>query len=213
MKKVIISYNLKKLIEKQLHILFYKGIKLYTASSGNEFLQMHKIRNVDLIITELDMPEMDDDKSFKDSLIIIVCDNNKTAIARCQKCGANTFMTKPIDYKQLLSKILRFLNIPERMSDRALSKGDVMVNFKNNYFSAHYKNISNSGMLLVTNEFLRPSGNITCVLFTGKNASIILNGEIVRAIKKTPRQYHYGIKFKNLSALVKTKLEKFLVTI
>jgi CheY-like chemotaxis protein len=219
MKTILIIDNLERLIEKNLPILSSKKIKLLTASSGEELLQIYRIRDVDLVITDLDIPGMHGDEvtsiirkdnTLRKGLIIIICDNNKSAIARCQSCGANAYMTKPVNHEELLSKILKFLNIPGRMSNRVLFKGDVTVKFKKNSFYAMYENISNSGMLLVTDELLKPNGKVACSFYIQGDEQIALNGEIVRAMKKTPHQFHYGVKFIQLSTLLKTRLERFV---
>ena len=55
MKKILITENLKSIIEAGKTILLRKSIKLFTASSGEEILNIHKLENVNLIITDLDI--------------------------------------------------------------------------------------------------------------------------------------------------------------
>ncbi len=94
--------------------------KLLVAHHGYEAIQMAKQHQPDLILMDIQMPEMDGleamrairkDSSLKDIPIIAM-----TALAmpgdqeKCREAGANQYMAKPLKLKQLLGMIQELIN-------------------------------------------------------------------------------------------------------
>src|SRR4030043_1563921 len=97
MHKLLIFETLKPFIEEG-SLLARKNIKVLTASSGEEILKIHRSEDVNLIITELKMPDMDgdklcsivrNDKAMQKVSLIIICENDKSDIERCEAWGVN----------------------------------------------------------------------------------------------------------------------------
>lgn len=61
MKKILITDSLKYLVSGE-NILSRANIQIFTAASSQEILSIHKSEKADLIIIDLDMPDMPGDK-------------------------------------------------------------------------------------------------------------------------------------------------------
>ena len=221
MRKLIITENLKSIVEAGKVTLSRKNIKVFTASSAEEVLNIHRLENVNLIVTDLDIMSTSDDEicaalsniredaALKKVSIITVCDNDKAVIERCYACGANTFVAKPIDSVELLSKIIKFSNISDRASLRVILNVSIKGEHKDTDFFANSENISKTGLLFVTDEVLKKDDTIKCSFFVG-GMLITTNGEITRVDKRAPGQIFYGLQFLELSPFSKNIIEKFI---
>ncbi|MGE5301109.1 MAG: response regulator [Acidobacteriota bacterium] len=125
MKKVLIVDHLRTFVDKEKGILDRSDIKIFTATSGEEALAVHRAERVDLIIGDLDMPGMNNDtfcsiirraEVLKQVSIIIACDGTESDIARVRQCRANSYITRPIRPVQFLESVGRFLDVPEKKS-------------------------------------------------------------------------------------------------
>jgi CheY-like chemotaxis protein len=218
MKKILIVDSLKTTIEKEKNILLREDIRIFTASTSEEVLKIHRSENMDLILIDLDMPKMYGDKvcsivrsddALKKVSILIACFNKKPDIARCQACGANAFITKPIKSEELLRNVIKFLNITERINLRIILNIAVNYKPKNRLFFVNSENISYSGLLFETEEVLKKGDKIKSSFFIGESL-INTEGKVVRVVKGEPNKNHYGVQFINLSPFSKAKIKKFI---
>jgi two-component system chemotaxis response regulator CheY len=94
------------------------GIKLVEAVHGVDAVEKLKQQEVDLILTDMNMPEMDGaglicavrQELKRDTPIIII--TTKGELSDREKgiaLGANGYITKPIDIRQFRETILKFL--------------------------------------------------------------------------------------------------------
>lgn len=219
MKKILLVDDIKLLLEKQKRILSRSDFKIFTATSGEEAINIHRTEKVDLIITDLDMPGISGDQlcsiirkddSLKKVSIIILCTNNKANLERCLSSKANLCVTKPIDQVKLLEKVSHFLNIPERESCRVLLNVKVRGKFENESFFCFSLNISNSGILLETDKNLTMGDCISCSFFLPDSGQLDIDGEVMRVVGKHTDKYQYGIKFLNLDPIYKSAIHKFI---
>lgn len=106
---------------RKLITLFLKG-KGYSpihASNGIEALEKLAVNNVDVVITDLNMPQMDglelvkairEDERYKDIPIIMVStesgDVDKDA---AKKLGASSYIVKPVPQERLLYEIEKLI--------------------------------------------------------------------------------------------------------
>ena len=107
--QIIIKMQFKEKLRKNIFgILFF--------SSGEECLNYIKTNTdleISLIITDINMPKMDgyelvkNIKLFSPDLYIIIMSayNDKNHVSRAFLAGANDYLTKPLNFKQLLTII------------------------------------------------------------------------------------------------------------
>lgn len=219
MRKIIIASGLRPFVEKEKSILKRADFRIFTASSGEEALNIHKAEKADLIIADLDMPVISGDKlcsliredeEVKKVSIIIVCTNRKSDLERCVNSGANSYITKPVDPAHLIEKVGTLLNIPERRSYRVLIKVEVKGKFMNVPFFCSSQDLSASGILLETDKPLAKGDTVYCSFFLPNSERVIADGEIVRIVRKALRTFQYGVKFISLDRDCKAAIEAFI---
>lgn len=100
-------------------ILAEKGFKVITANNGKKALESFYKNKIDIILMDIQMPEMDGITCSK----IIREDKNNEAIPiialtgytmeedidRCKKAGINDFLSKPINESSLIEKIVEYI--------------------------------------------------------------------------------------------------------
>lgn len=219
MTKILITNSLVEHLGNQNSSLPQSHTWTIVASSAEEMIEIHRNENVDVIIMELDTPEMGgdtfthtvrSDSSMKEVSIILITPDNESAIDRCFSSGANYIITEPINREKLVSKINEMLNIPDRERLRILM--NITVKGKSHeHFYCTSQNISKTGILLETNRILI-KGDILNFSFLLRLRRITANGEVVRVKQKKPNLYQYGIKFLDLDSESKTLIDSFVNT-
>lgn len=112
------SATIRKFVSLALENL---GYKVFTASDGMEVFEvLSKVNSVDLIITDINMPNLDgfelikilrSDDRFKDVPIIILSSlSDGKSIDTGLKLGANSYLIKPFNAKRIQYEVSKYLN-------------------------------------------------------------------------------------------------------
>lgn len=217
MKKILVFSDLKIILENETTLLSGRGSKVFSASSALELLKIHTAERVDLIIADLQMPGMRGDELssiirkddvLKNVSLILVCPNKKPEVQRCENCGANFCLTKPLDTEDLSRKAEQLLNIAKRKILRVVMKVSVEGKFRGQIFSTTH-NISASGVLLETDKTLARGDKIACSFFLDEYL-INTDGEVVRIVEKAADLYHYGVRFLSIESNSKAQIERYV---
>ena len=221
MKKFLVTDNLEMVKEAGSPIVSRKDIEIFTASSAEEILNIYRLENVNLIMTDFDLDgsgpddicavlkKIREEDSLNNVSIITICDNEKSAISRAYACKANANIIKPVDFDMLFREITKFLNLSCRESHRALMTAAVQGEKRNKQFFSNSLDISRTGMLFETDEVLEEGDRVRCSFFIGRFLRTI-NGKIVRVDKKTPGKNIYGMLFLKLDPYSKAKIDEFV---
>lgn len=102
--------------------------KILEANSGMEGLEMLAKEKIDLILLDIEMPEMTGDqivtkireqKSAIELPIIMVSGNIKDEmVTKCLKNGANDYITKPLNYEISITRIMNHLRLVQAIRDK-----------------------------------------------------------------------------------------------
>jgi two-component system chemotaxis response regulator CheY len=117
-KKILIaddSPTIRKFVAFSLKALGYEVI---AACDGMEAVELLPTSNIDLIITDLNMPNMDGFELIetvrgydKDIPIIILSSLKGSAeVDRGLSSGANSYMVKPFDPKRIQYEVAKYIN-------------------------------------------------------------------------------------------------------
>lgn len=221
MKKIIALNTLKDFIEKEVPILTKSDVELHYASSGKALIRMHEEIKADIIITELDFPDMGCeqlcstvrmDKVLRNVSILIICSNSPSDLERCLQCGVNDYLVYPLVAFEFLRKVLRLLNIAQRTVYRVIVKATTQGQGKQAHFFCTSKNLSTSGMLLETEKTLVKGDTLAFSFFLPKSVRVLAQGEIVRITQTENGTKEYGVKFFGISPSVESKIETFIHT-
>ncbi len=121
MKKVILIAEDSPTIRKFLSFsLASKGFGIVSVTDGMEALEKLPQESVSLVITDLNMPNMDgfeliksirNNEVLKEIPIIILSSlTGSEEIKKGIECGANSYLVKPFDPKRILYEVSKYLN-------------------------------------------------------------------------------------------------------
>lgn len=217
MKKVLLTIDLKNLFFEKSSFLDRADIKVFTAATNAEVLKVHRMEEVDLIVTRLDTPGIKSEvlfdtiresKTLQNVSTILICNDTLTHRERSKQCHTNAVFTMPVDSTLLHMKMQQLLDIAPRKSYRASLAVAIQGKFQNSPLPFWTENISSSGMLIRTEEPLSKGDGIFFSFFLQDGKHISGYGEIRRVIRPatTPGDFLYGIKFTNIDPGVQSAI-------
>ncbi|MDP2363562.1 MAG: response regulator [Ignavibacteria bacterium] len=121
MKKVILiaddSPTIRKFVSVSLKV---KGFEIIQAADGMQALEIMPTGHVDLVITDLNMPNIDgfelikairSSEEYKEIPIIILSSlSGSEEIEKGIQYGANAYLLKPFDSERVFYEVSKFLN-------------------------------------------------------------------------------------------------------
>lgn len=121
MKKTILFADDSPTIRKfATFALSSKGFEIISVCDGMEALEKLPAEKIDLIITDLNMPNIDgfelikairENVDYTDIPIIILSSlESEEEIKRGLSTGANSYLVKPFDPKRMLYEVSKYLN-------------------------------------------------------------------------------------------------------
>jgi len=106
-----------------------KNFKVLTAEDGMDALEKMSLAKVDLLIVDLNMPNMDgyelirtvrQSEDYHDlPIIILSSERSEEAIRKGKEVGANAYLVKPFDSKKVLYQVSKFLDLNEPAEDES----------------------------------------------------------------------------------------------
>ena len=108
--RMLILFHLIKLLP---------GIKIIEAENGADALERLKQRDVDLILTDMNMPGMDgaglilavrEELKRDTPIIIITTKGEQLDRDRGMRAGANGYITKPLDVRRFRETVLKYVS-------------------------------------------------------------------------------------------------------
>lgn len=216
-KKVLIENTLLPgmAAAREGSVLRRPDFRIFTTSSAEEALEMHRAEKMDLIVVTLDMPEMGGDRLCslirQDEVpgkvfVILVCSGKRPELMRCELCGASSYATGP---EAAMEKAARALGVPERKGLRVLVKVTVEGRFKTEPFYCTSRDVSISGILLETEKILARGDIITCSFYLPDADRIDARAEVVRIVRAED-SYQYGVQFLELVSESMRTIEVFV---
>jgi PAS domain S-box-containing protein len=134
------------------HLLEERGFTVVIAGNGREALALLERRNPTLVISDIMMPELDGyglcraikaDERLRDIPVMLVTTlSDSQDVIRGLECGADNFLRKPYDERDLLSRIDYLLMNRELRSSQKMQMGmEITLGGKRHYISADRQQI------------------------------------------------------------------------
>ena len=219
MKKILLVNPVKNALAMDKNILDRAELRIFTATTADEALRIHREERVDLLLTELDLPDMGGDvlcfrirqeDAVGKVAVILVCSDSPGEIERVARCGANAWLLKPVGPSQLSDCVGKLLAVPLRQAWRVLVRVQVYGELGTTTLFCTSRNISVSGLLIETDGILAVGDRISSMFFIPGGCQISAVGEVTRAVRLTRLTNQYGIRFISLSPQSRTEIEKFV---
>ena len=140
MKKILFAKDLKGHFPEKGSFFDRTNIKVFTAATNDEMLKIYNKEEIDLIVTQLDMPGIKSEELFsvirqskelQKVSVIIVCHDTLAHRERCKRCRVNAVFTAPVDIDLISIKAQQFLNVAPRTLYRAAHAVAIEGTFKN----------------------------------------------------------------------------------
>ncbi len=140
---------------KQIKMMLEDDFKeIYTASDGAEGFELYKDKRPDIILTDINMPNMDGLSMIKEirkqdkdqQIVIISAFDDRKNLLEAINLGGNGFISKPIDVDKLYEKLHCIAKKLQAKIDAQKLKAKEMENL---YRLAHYDNLTK-----IPNKFL-----------------------------------------------------------
>jgi DNA-binding response OmpR family regulator len=195
------------------------GLRIFTAATAKEGLSIHREEKVNLVITELDLPDMGGDElcvrirrdlTLRKVSVIVACNDMQAEIRRVDTCGANARLLKPVAPEQLYHCLEKLLEVPTRHDCRVLVRTRVYGERGATTLFCTSRNISVTGLLLESDDFLAVGDRISCMFFLPGPKQLTVVGEVTRAARTSRLMHQYGVRFVSLYPDVRMEIEKFV---
>ncbi len=219
MNKIFVAEALRAFIEEQKSLLNRNDVRLFSARTAEDVLKLHRTERMDLIIADLDMPDMGGDElcariradaKLGTVYFILICSGRKAALEKAERCGANSFITRPFNLPEIADRVGRLLDIPRRRDTRALVKVSVQGQFRAEPFFCISCDVSVSGILIETDKTLAKGDMMNCSFFLANTERVHVKGEVMRVVRGEKSAYSCGVRFIEHSADAKSRIAKFV---
>ena len=172
--RILVVDDEKIIRESMSFILKKEGFSVMEASNGKEAFQLLTEDTFDLIITDIEMPEMKGidllDKAMHISpqtsvMVITAYGSVETAISALRK-GASDYILKPIDFDDLLLRIHRLLNYKKMSLENQILRRELHQEF-------NFANIigKSTAMQKIFQTIAMVAPTDSTVLITGKSGT------------------------------------------
>jgi len=217
-RKILIADDLDHFLTEEKTLLNRREFEVFATKSGHEALEIHKKERVNLILADLNLPDMPGDelarairtnRDLRNVSIVMISSQRRSDIDRCATSGANDIVTRPIDGRRLLEKIARLVDVPPRKALRVLIKAKVMGYFGQDNFFGLTQNLSATGLLMETERVLAKGDTVSFSFFLPDSARVQAEGTVVRSMK-LEKMFQYGIEFTYITELDKKQIGEFI---
>lgn len=219
MKKILLVNASRYFIDEGKSLLDRKDFQVFMAPSVMQALQIHRQERVNLIVTDLHLPEMGGDvlcerirqeTDVRAVSVILVCHDVPADLDRAARSGANVCLKKPFAARTLLDHVEKLLAVCVRRGYRVLLRAKVKSSLEDGVFFCTSQNLSVSGILIETDRDLRAGVIISCSFYLPGSAHIVADGEVVRSERLPDGKYSCGIRFTELAAEHYRAIEAFI---
>jgi CheY-like chemotaxis protein len=218
MHTILLVDDTRSFLDLETTFLQRAECRLLTASTGLEAVRLARAERPDLIVLDLEMPEMNGiqacrilkaDPATQKTPIVVLTSMQMEDEAR--RAGAEHYVRKPIDETRFLAELKKFLPIHERADPRVTI--DVPISFwrDGEPSTGRLLNLSRSGLFVGTEQH-QPVGarlEISFSLphdFSGKRISA--EAMVVRVNAGPPKGF--GARFFQISSGARLFIEEFL---
>ena len=201
-------------------ILRRRDTIIMTALAGSEGLTKARIERPQLIIFGFDLFDMNAPEFCREirehqetrgiSLLLVADRDAEDHRDLCLSAGCNDVIYRPLQKKELDTKVAKLTRIPTRRQLRTITKIEISVEKNGRFILGRSVNISSNGMLLETDRVLPGEGMIRLHFYLpGDPKPLQLQAEILRAEFATT-QAKYGLKFINATDEERERIDRFV---
>ncbi|NMC72868.1 MAG: response regulator [Geobacteraceae bacterium] len=170
-KKILLVDDTKLFLELEKNFLKLSPVRIFTASSGEEALEIARNEHPDLIFMDIHMPgmggiaccrEVKSDPELRTIPVVMVSSCGKEEdLEQCRQAGCDGFLTKPVDRRLFLEKARTYLNTIERRGVRIPYTTEVSCKVDGYALPAVSADLSIGGAYLATDRPVTENTELT----------------------------------------------------
>ena len=201
-------------------ILRRRDTIILTALAGSEGLQKARAEQPHLIIFGFDLFDMNapefcreirNDEATKNASLLLIADKSHPDHGDlCLSAGCNDVIFRPIQRRELDSKVEKLTAIPVRRQLRTITKIEVSLEKNGRFVLGRSVNISSSGMLLEVDRMLPGDGVVRLHFYLpGDAVPLQLEAQVLRA-EFSGTMAKYGMRFIDLQPAERERIERYV---
>ncbi len=207
-KKILLVDNVKSILEREKSMLNRENFQVFTATGGEEAIEIHRREKLDVIIVDLNMPglagdeicrTMRSDPGMKNvSILIATLGEDKADVERCVKSGANGHIKKPINKDDLSAKLAKLLDVPARQAIRILVRVKMDGKAGGEFFIANTVDVSATGLLFECDKQFKVNDALETSFYlpgVGGFNRVVIRSEVMRVAPGEENNKRYGVRF------------------
>jgi CheY-like chemotaxis protein len=207
-KKILLVDNVRSILDREKSMLNRENFQVFTATSGEEALEVHRHEKLDVIVVDLHMPGLPGDEMCrtirsdpelkKVSILVATLSEDKADIERCVKAGANGHIKKPISKDDLCAKLSKLLDVPARQSIRILVRVKMDGKVGSEFFIANTVDVSSTGLLFESDKQFNVGDALEASFYLpgeGGFNRVVVRSEVMRVAPADGNNKRYGVRF------------------
>lgn len=218
MKKVLLVNSTRHFFEEGKSLLDRRDFQVFQAPTADQALRLHRQEQVDLIVSDLALPEaggdvlctkIRDNTEYRHVSIILICHNNPEEQERAARASANICLFRPFPARVLLDHVEKLLAVSVRKCYRVLLRARVQGAKDDEVFFCTSRDISSTGILIEADRALLSGDLLNCSFYLPDSEHVTANGEVVRKVVADGKT-SYGIRFTELSPAHQQAIDRFI---
>jgi CheY-like chemotaxis protein len=159
--KILLVDDNRLFLEMEKEFLQPCAVRIYTARTGQEALDVVRLVLPDLVFMDLHMPEMDgaaccaaikSDPDLKLVPVVMIVTPDGDDLEQCRRAGCDFVLTKPVDRGAFIKTGHRFLPAIDRIETRIPCLTLVVFRIGGKAFYGTSANLSTSGMFIAFDD-------------------------------------------------------------
>lgn len=223
-KKILLVDDSNLVLEVERSLLRRTGCELVTAGTGADALRRVIEERPDVVLLDFNLPDMTGDKicaGIKGNpettdipVVMVTTKSSADYVELCRRAGADDYMTKPLQYQELLSKVAQLLRIPHRISKRILVRLEATLTpgSGSDVFFGTTLDISIGGMMVESAKKMQIGEQLVVRFRLDPANEIEARATIVRTERRLFYKYGYGLRLEELSPADSERLARFVET-
>jgi CheY-like chemotaxis protein len=221
MKKVLLASSSKAFLSRNETLLANKGFQFFISSSGAEALRLHQEHIFDLIMSDLELADMDgchlcaavhQREELRPAPVVIICHDMEAQVEKVKQSAASAILLRPINPTHLLITIGSFIDMQLARSKRVEFKARVVCRKSATEFLCNAHDISISGILLESEQVLEPESRFTCQFAIPASGQVRAEAAVARSCVAPDGSRLYGVKFTDLDFADRNTIKRYVVS-
>jgi len=165
-KKVLLADDIELFLELEKTFFRRENFELLVARNGTQALEVARAQRPDLVLMDLNMPEMDGDEccrriksdpQLRETPVVIVTQAGREEdLQKCRAAGCDEILLKPINRHLFVETARRLLAVSDRAQPRVSARLRVTYGSGDRALTDYTINISTGGLFLETAAPLPP---------------------------------------------------------